>query len=341
MKRSMLLAFGLFIALTQLFAQEKLAQQEKYEHYSDTLLIRLQDGNRILITGMYFADMIQYNRADSLKELFLNDFTKAAADQSVSSNAAVVYYFVHDSGKRRIKAETVEYVDNTIDVGYEITRLDLDLPKYQYHIYDLKKKCTISFYLTSPDMLRSVLSSFNINEAIAELARNKEEYRKYYRIELSKTENTYNITRKAKKGSDILWLNPTVGAGLFGNTPVPTAHFELMVAFNNKYNIGVIKTGISAMGFPLVDMAGGEVKKINYVRAYELKLLMNLNEHTHRKEFWFGAQAGLVKSTVGSFNDTFKWGFTLEPSGGFAYSFDFYLDKNKNMTPLVGVKLPF
>lgn len=337
----MLLACGLLIA----FTQSKIAAQTPCEEtesttYSDTLYIKMKDGNKILITGAPFNKLIHFTQADSLKMLFLSDYEKAIQEQTIPANATSIYYFVHPTGKRRMKAETAEYSDNQVDVNYEIRRLDLDLPRYQYYIYDLARKYIIQVYITNPDQLKEVLSSVSINDAVTEIAKNKNQYSNNFKLETTSETGSVKITNKTRRGTDVFGLTTSFGIGLFGSTPVPAVNIGLTLLLTNKYDVGVSRYGLSFSGFPLVEMTSGEIQRINGVQIFAGSYLWNFNG-AHKKESWWGLEAGLVRSSVGSYNGAFMTGGIFEPKGSVAYSFRGIHDKKGNNVPYMSVMLLF
>src|SRR4051812_24687730 len=107
MKKIMLLACGIFIALTQAAVFAKIDESSGHD-LNDTLVIRLKGDDQIFVIGKELKLMVEYQQADSIKQLFLNDYRKALEEHVVSRDMQTIHYFVHPSGKRRIKAETAE-----------------------------------------------------------------------------------------------------------------------------------------------------------------------------------------------------------------------------------------
>jgi hypothetical protein len=340
MKKLMLLACGLLIALTHAKLSAQIFENET-PSYSDTLSIKLQDGARILITGAHFADLIDYKQADSLKMLFLSDYDRAVSDQSISANASLIHYFVHKKGTRRLKAEAADYIDNNIDITYEIVRLNLDLPKYQYHIHDLIRGYTIQIYVANPDQLKTVLSSVSITDAIHELGKDKDVYKKNYKVEFTNENQGFKLTNKAKRGFDDLWITPCFGAGILGDAVVPSFSAEFMIQLNNKYSIGEYKFGFTLTALPTVITANGEVQKVNYTNSYNLRFLQNLSDKTRRKETWFGLEVGLVRSDIGSYNGAIMLNAVYEPKGPFTYSMGGIIVNKHLGVPCFAVRMPF
>lgn len=348
MKKIMLLASGILFALAPLkmLAQEEgvkvvgLSPQE--QGFNDTLVIKLKGSDKILFVGDELKQMVKYQNADSLKQLFINDFEKATNDHSLSKDVQLVHYFVHESGKRRLKAENPEFSDNRIDPAYEIKRLNLDLPKFQYIIHDLNSGYEIQIYVDDPEELKAILSAVILNDAIHFAATDKKVLRRTYKLEMTGESNTtYKITGKTQGRQDAIWLGPSLGVGILGNAIAPVAGFDLMLSLSDKYSVGKFKTGLGYNVFPIVNSLNGEISNVNIVESYDLKFLFNQNVGTRGKSNWIGLQGGLMKSyNMSTYNNAYKIGLLYEGSGSFNYAFDFIRDKDKYFYGLT-VKIPF
>lgn len=333
------MACGIFIALTQAKLHAQTQQEEhnaRFSHYNDTLFIKLLEGNKVIITGAQFRKLKDYSQADSLKSLFLNDYDRAIADKTLPADASIIHYFAHSSGKRRIKAETAEYSDNKVDVAYEVTRLNLDLPKYQYYIHDLTRGYTILVYMNDPDKLKSALSTISLNEAIVTATKDKELCRQNAKIELTQDNSSYKVTGKQDKGLDMIVINPSLGVTVLGNTIAPIIGADMALLLNDKYSTGKYKIGLGYSVFPLAKMTDLSIADVNYVRSLQVNFMTNLNMHT---ELWFGLTGGFMKSDIISYNKVFKAGLIFESK--VTYSFDIIFDRNDNRIAALTVKLPF
>jgi hypothetical protein len=169
LKKNMLLAWLLGIAFTvgssaQTY-QETSASNQQISPLQDTLALHLGGTSRIFITGRTLREISTYTKADSLKELFLDDFEKLYKGQSQTEIPQVIHYLVHGSGKRRMKVGTDMYNDVPFDLAKEKQRLNLDLPKWEYTIYDLAREIEIHFYLEDSNQL-SLLDDVSLSEAI-------------------------------------------------------------------------------------------------------------------------------------------------------------------------------
>jgi len=348
MKKIMLLASGIFFALAPL---KILAQEDGVnvvglapvaEMFNDTLVIKLRGSDKILLIGKDLKQMVKYQKADSMKQLFISDFEKALNNHSINKEVQLVHYFIHGSGKRRIKAENPEYSDNRIDPAYEIKRLDLDLPKYQYIIHDLNSGYEIQIYMNDPDELKAELNSVNLYDAIHFAGNDKKILRRTYKLEMTGENNVYKITGKTHGRQDVLSLGPTLGVGVLGNVIAPVAGADLTLSLTDKYSVGKYKFGLGYEVFPFANnIVSGEVSSLSWVQTINLKFLTNINAGTKDKAYWMGLQGGSMKSSnMISYNNAFEFGILIEGNGAFNYSFDFIRDKEKTLYGLT-VKFPF
>ena len=278
MKRTLLLACGLFIALytTHLWSQNAALTTSGIDPgtaFNDTLMVLVPDGNKILITGKPIKELMAYAQADSIKQLFATDYEKALAANTLSADAPLLHYFVHASGKRRLKAEVGEYADGKVDVSYEITRLNLDLPKYRYVLHDLQSGVEMQLYLQQPSQLLTVLKEINLSEAIRAAGREKRSFRKIVKTEITPDNGLFKTVDVKGKTLQSIELNPSIGVTLLGNTLAPVLGLDLYYRSRNKYGISNYKVGLGISATPMVSTLGGEITKVSFVRSNEIRFL--------------------------------------------------------------------
>jgi hypothetical protein len=316
--------------------------QTKTKSYGDTLIMNLQGSDKILFIGKYLRQMVRYQKADSLKMLFLNDFEKAVSEGSITKEVQRIHYFVHGSGKRRLKAETPEYTDSKVDVDYEIKRLNFDIPKYHYVIHDLSSRFgyELHIYINDPEQIRNILTAVNLNEAIHSKEIDKETIRTCYKVEINIEDDNYKIRKKTGSWKRMILPNGNFGISMLGNLVSPMLGANLEYIWLDKYAVGKNKIGLGFNVRPIVYMNSGKITGISMVNSYDL-ILMHNNEKISHGESWTGLQVGFMKSNeLSPFNNAFKWGAVFEkPKYGF--SFDFIRDRNRNMIYGVTFKLPF
>jgi hypothetical protein len=341
----LLLACGLIIAActNYLFAQKTdviIADLQYNEtQINDTLIIKLSGSDKILLIGGDLKDMHKYKQVDSIKTLFVNDITAAQNNNTLTTDATKVYYFITSNGKRRLKAENVDLSENSVDINYELKRLQLDLPKYEYHIFDLKNEFQIQIYLADPKLLKSVLENTNIYEAITFTNNTaKKDFKRTYKLELN-TENGYKIGNKTQGKMDAIMINVKAGIGLLGNTLAPVTGFDILFDLSNKYSYGKYKLGIGVNNFPVVNSIGGEIMSVSFVNSIVVKALINSNNKGDAN--YLGLQFGIMKSfDIKPYDNAWKFGL-LQQTKYLDYSFDFITDNNKNGVLMLTIYLPF
>ncbi|MFZ4799083.1 MAG: hypothetical protein ACOYMA_16395 [Bacteroidia bacterium] len=347
MKKLLLLACGLIIASTSnfLFAQKAdviMADLDYNEtQINDTLIIKLSGSDKILLIGGDLKDMHKYKQVDSIKTLFVNDISAAQNNNTLTTDATKVYYFITSNGKRRLKAENVDLSENAVDINYELKRLQLDLPKYEYHIFDLKYEFQIQIYLADPKQLKTVLENINIYEAITYTNNTaKKDFKRTYKIELN-TENGYKLGNKTQGRMDALMINGKIGIGILGNTIAPIAGIEMMLELSNKYSIGKYKIGLMGQTFPLVNMVAGEINSVSWVKSYDLKLMVNMNDNDRNNPNYLGFQFGIMKNLESeAYNNAFKIG-VIQRTKYLNYSIDHIIIGDKKDALGLTVYFPF
>jgi hypothetical protein len=346
MKKLLLLACGIVMACTNpLFAQKEGVTQVDLDYTdetpSDTLVIKLSGSDKILIIGGNLKNIYKYKQADSIKTLFLSDILLAQANNSLNAEATKVYYFVTNNGKRRLKAENVDLTENAVNIAYELKRLQLDLPKYEYHLFDLKNEYQIQIYLSDAKQLKTQLENTNIESAINFVNTNaKKDFNRTFKLELA-TENGYKITNKTQGRTDALIINGAFGVGIIGNTIAPIAGIDMLLYLSNKYSVGKWRTGLSYNVFPFVNTISGEFKGVSLINSYSVKLMQNLNDENSSNSQWLGLHGGIMKSNdLQSFNNAVKFGL-LFGNKSMNYSFDFIYNSNKNWIYGLTIYLPF
>jgi hypothetical protein len=346
MKKLMLMAYGIcfVLALSTLSAQ-KISRNwigpqdsQTNKSYNDTLIINLQGSDKILLVGKTLLPMVDWmipltdwiflgakcRRADSLKMLFLNDFEKAVSENLIPKEVQRVHYFVHGSGKRRLKAETPEYTDNKVDVSYEIQRLNLDIPQYQYIIHDLSYLggYELHIYINDPGQLRNILNAANFNEVAQLIEMDKKTLRNCYKVEIKADDDDYKISKKTGSWRRLFSGSPNMGISILGNVVAPVLGGTFGLVWNDKYSVGKHKLDFCSNVLPIVEMNSGKITGVSMIRSYDLKYMFNIDRYAHR-ERWWGMQAGFMKSNpLSSFNNAYKFGIVFAKPGIGSYSLE-------------------
>lgn len=335
----MFLTCWAFIASTVTsFAQN----EENSIQVNDTLVVLLENQNQVRIIGPSMLDIIAYTKADSLKELFVNDLKKVIVQTENKQLPKTVWYIVSANGKRRLKMKTDEYADESFDLKKETYRLQQDLPAHELTIYDLRTGIIIQFYVANEkglDLIYNTSLQSAINFALA----NKKEAKQVYRYDIKPQLDGFTMVHKQRNHLGSLELSPNVGANLIGNVFTPVIGADIAIHYFDKHSIEVFRTGLRMNGYFFSDFTGGKFNKIYANTGYDLFFALNMNTRS-RTPYFFGIEAGFLSNTDG-FDRVFKgnplhFGLNIAYKG-FEYSFGgIYIDKNQRI-PMVGVKLPF
>jgi hypothetical protein len=280
------------------------AMAQKTNNQTDTLLIKLEGRSQLLVTGKTFEDLINYKRADSLKSLFLADLAKATEAGVITGENRNVRYLVSSNGQRRIKAAAEPFTEEAFDLEKEKTRMNLDLPSYEYTIYDLAENVQMQFYLQDSTSI-SLIEKTNISEAIAQL-KDRRDREKYYRIDVEKSNGQYNLTRHKGEATDNIQLSPVMGMISIGNKFSPTVGTTLKVNLFNKYERPSMRFGLDYTFSVLSDYSDGKFTNINVLTHYDLSWVFNLGA-AYETSRWFGFEAGYIQGK----NEGFKEGYKL------------------------------
>lgn len=347
MKKQMLMACWALIALIpgKIFAQDDglyVYGIERNQAIRDTMVIKLGGNDQVFVIGESLKQLARYEKGDSLKLLFITDWEKAVANQSVSASSKSVHYFVHSSGKRRLKAENEDYAEPSINVAEEIRRLDLDLPKHAYIIHDLVTGNQINIYLQDPAELKNKLGSVSINAALGTMSAQKKDMRKSYKYELTHTDGSYKSTGKWGNTLDAIEVVPSLGLGLIGSSIAPIIGADIFMSFPNKYRIQHFKVGAGLTGYGLAQLNKGDVTGVSIVEAYDLKYAFNVNDEQRTRARWLGLTGGIMRSVSGgSLNGAWKVGLFSEGTGPFNYGFDIIKDRKNQAIYSLTLRFPF
>ncbi len=347
LKLLMLMACGVAMSLTnKSSAQWRVISpsNEALNTMSDTVIVKLKENNVLMLTGKTLKFYRAWaETADKVKTTFLVDFNKALSTQQISINAQSVYYFIDGENRRRLKTESPEYSENSVDVAFEIARMRLNLPKYQYTIIDITSGVTMQIFINNPDSLMPQLSEVSIQTAINKAFENKKLTREFYKVEISTDSNAYRVANVKQVRLASFEVTPFYGATLFGNSfsPILGAQFDL--SFSNKYGNQFLRTGFDLTGFSLLETNKGELTKINLLNAYDFKLMYNLKPNVKSNGYWVGLGVGMITSNdLSSYDKAFKFGLIAEGIGPFRISIDFIQPRGyKDSFTGLSVKLPF
>ena len=339
MKMKLLLATGLSIALalTKSYAGDPETESGK----NDTLIFSPIIDSKVLVIGPDMSLFADYTKLDSIKTLFLSDMKKSQEQNSYPAGSKVTHYFVHPNGKRRIKAESTDFLQQGINVEEERKSLSLELFPYSYILHDLESDIYCTIYLREPSQLSS-LETISFNDALRSLSADKKAARKHYRIDLEKEGSEWKHKSEFASHQDFLELTPSFGIGNIGGAWSPALGAHLSITFNNKYGLPEYKLGAALNGYLFANYFNKTFSNFYPVHDYQLSFMFNFAPLRSSKANWFGLQGGFFQSREsGSLNGAFKAGIICEGFSVFNYSVDFIRDKQKHNLLGITIRFPF
>ncbi len=339
MKMKLLLATGLSIALalTKSYAGDPETESGK----NDTLIFSPIIDSKVLVIGPDMSLFADYTKLDSIKTLFLSDMKKSQEQNSYPVGSKVTHYFVHPNGKRRIKAESTDFLQQGINVEEERKSLSLELFPYSYILHDLESDIYCTIYLREPSQLPS-LETISFNDALRSLSADKKAARKHYRIDLEKEGSEWKHKSEFASHQDFLELTPSFGIGNIGGAWSPALGAHLSITFNNKYGLPEYKLGAALNGYLFANYFNKTFSNFYPVHDYQLSFMFNFAPLRSSKANWFGLQGGFFQSREsGSLNGAFKAGIICEGFSVFNYSVDFIRDKQKHNLLGITMRFPF
>ena len=141
------------------------AENEDHLTFNDTLVIKLTGQTQVRIIGESMLKIIAYTRADSLKNIFINDLNAALSKSESKQLPVKVFYLVHPNGNRRLKMKQEEYVDETFELSREEYVMTENLPKHELNLFDLRTGIVIQFYVNDTSDLKEI-ADLNLLAAI-------------------------------------------------------------------------------------------------------------------------------------------------------------------------------
>ncbi len=300
----------------------------------DTLVFIPDQQTKVLYIGNNLKQMTAYKKLDSLKILLISDLEEARKNPAFPIDSKMTHYFVHPGGKRRLKSESTDYMEQEVNIAKEKKSLDLDLPPYGYIIYDLSNNYECQIFVKQPEQI-SALKNINFNECLATVAANRRLQYKNFRLDLEKTQQGWSIKDKygLKRNSSIVLL-PTVGVGLMGSRWSPQLGVELMYMHTNKHAVPDFKTGLAWSIYTFTDLKDNKLSDLTLINSTDFKFMWHVSSKIGTRPKWGGFQIGLVNDKTRDWlggksagkelllQNAFKFGVSFEGIGPFNFSID-------------------
>ncbi|RZL31121.1 MAG: hypothetical protein EOO96_16715 [Pedobacter sp.] len=307
--------------------------QQNSSKLKDTLIIQIEGNSQLHIIGSSMKELAKYDRADSLKNLFVADYNKALNAAQITNSTQRIHYLISKEGQRRMKAAGDAYTEEPFELEAEKKRFQFNLPKMHYTIYDFAKDVEMHFYLADSSGINK-LENFHIGDAIKMLSEDKKLSQKYFKLKFETNATGYNINEKTTNRRFEFAFNPVVGITLIGDRLSPIAGGEWGFVFTNKYNIPKNRIGFLFNGALIYDKNESALNKFSEVLNYEGSFSFNASKNKNAR--WAGFHIGIISGleNFGLPRNTAKFGFHFPVADNFTYSLDFISDSRKNISNL-------
>lgn len=320
------------------------ANAQTNQPIQDTILTTLQSGEKILFIGDDLMNMRNYQKADSIKVLFLTDWTKAIETGQLNYDMQKVHYFVNENGVRRLKAEDISFSNLTVDVSAEIKRLKLNLPKYCLTLYDIKEGFRLEIYTNNPESLKTNLENTNIDLATQLALTSKRQSRRYFSIYLEQEGAKFNITQKNTNCESSFEVSPLFGLTLLGRTPSPVIGVLSYFSLYSKYGAPFMRLGFAYTGTSIINFTENAIAYDALISSNEIRIMINTASHSPNvRPNWMGVSGGYVTCSdkANLFHDSYKFGIWYNNGGAFSYGYEIYNTNVKKDIHAVSIMYTF
>jgi hypothetical protein len=226
----------------------------------DTLVILLEGSNQVHLIYENGKKLQKYERADSLKNLFIDDFKKALNAGMLPEDTRIVHYLVGANGKRRLKAET-DSAEQVFNLAEEKRRMLLDLPKYHYIIYDLDKNVELHIYLENNQAL-DLVAIAKLDDALNKMEKKKFTFHSVYAMRMQNGNIVQTDITRGKARLEIITV-PYAGLALIGNNLSPNLTIDIAFRFYNKYGINKGQIGYRPENFIISSFHGDSIRNLD------------------------------------------------------------------------------
>ena len=323
----------IFITIWACFGLMQAANAQESAKRKDTLIIQISGNSQLHIIGNSMKEISKYERADSLKNLFVRDYKKALDKGTIANSTHRIHYLVSKEGQRRMKAANDTYTEEPFDLEAEKKRFEFKLPAIHYTIYDLAKDIEMNFYLED-SLAINQLENFHISNALKMLSESKREIKSNYRLNFERDGLGFKLNEKAGRRQIELNMVPVVGLVVIGDRLSPMLGGDWGLVLRNKYHVPKTRFGFLFNGAMLYDRQEPKLTKFTEVINYEVSLSFNTSQS--EKERWGGPHVGFITGLedYGFPKNTVKFGFHFPIANNFTYSLDFISDSRKHFSNL-------
>jgi hypothetical protein len=311
--------------------------------FNDTIIIKPDTNIKVIFIGTTMKEMTSFEALDTLKNMLIADVAKAKTQPGYPQDAHTTHYFVSEDGKRRVKAESQDFIEQGIDVEKEARSIKLGLPKYSFIIHDLRSGNEIQIYLDDPSRL-STLANYSFTDAIKTIAGEKKIQRTSYRVDLERSDKLYMVQQTHRDRNDLIEITVQCGFGLIGNQWSPAIGADLVMGLSNKYGVSTFRIGGSYLAYSFPQNNDLDFSKINFVQGIDAKFMFNMRNEQSKSEKnrWFGVTAGKYTSSEPSgLDNRWKVGIVTDNIGPFNFKFETVFLKEKKAVYAFTMLIPF
>lgn len=307
--------------------------------FRDTILIQASNNLKVLLIGDELADLLKYQRGDSIKTLFLSDW-KQAQEKGMTGNARETHYLVHPSGKRRFKAESEDFQEPAFQLEKEKLRMSLNLPASVYYLYDVVANVDIQIFVAQPENLNA-LSDLRLSELLLLPVADRYSLKRSTGIAINKTEDKWEVLWRQWAPKDQIELNSLFGASLLGSKLSPEVGFRLALVRADKYGEPDWSVGLSYNLNLLTSYSNNDFSDIHVLRSINAHWMMNRGGSGAAMWKWIGLQAGYVHLSPGVLNNSIKVGLITTYRNLQVGFHTYFLNQNNGGKVLYGVSFNF
>ena len=331
-----LLQLALMTGMLCVASFTKIQSQTADSKLQDSIIISVQPGLKIILTGQSLKDLLKYKRSDSLIQLFLSDFSLAAERKAVV-NSRAVHYVVNANGKRRLKAENEDFQEPAFNLVKEAKAMTMELPPLAYYIYDVQAATEIQIFTTSPEKLKT-LADLNLADLLIAQKIKGAELRRTRSYVLQRTDSDWKGTARIFAPKDAIVFSPLFGLSVIGSKLSPETGFKLSLLQSDRYDRPKWSAGLSHNLNVLSSYDKGafsDIQDVQSMNAFFMATARGSEEGLWRS---VGAQLGYVFKSTGVLNNSIKFGL-FTTFKGYQLGFNTYFLRNEEV--LYGLSLLF
>lgn len=322
------LQFVMMTGMLCMASATKVQAQTAESKLQDSIIISVQPGLKIILTGQSLRDLLKYKRSDSLIQLFLSDFS-LAVERKALVNSRVVHYVVNASGKRRLKAENEDFQEPAFNLEKEAKAMTMELPASAYYIYDVQTAAEIQIFTSSPEKLKA-LADLNLTDLLGSQKISSAGQRRTRSYVLQRTDTDWKGTARIFAPKDAIVFSPLFGLSVIGSKLSPETGFKLSLMQSDRYDRPKWIAGLSYNLNLLSSYDKGDFSDIHDVQSMNAFFLATGGGSEEGLFKFVGAQVGYVFRSPGVLNKSIKFGL-FTTFKGYQLGFNTYFLTNNQV----------